>query len=607
MPWTHCENAALADTADCPTCGQTKAAWTVSVDATRTLVVGRKARPKRAKDAWLEVELRGAAGAACAVELADGQVVEAALDAAGKLRLDGLYPGECRVRFPGRAARAAGVGAPPADEQGWVACATGATHPFELLASGGGLRIVWPETAEHVQWVNLRPDPADRSRGNRLALRVAAPPGTTVHAALRPRAGNSARNVPLPGLVGPTSQVAPAAGEVTFDVELGCAGKDRFELAVGDTPACDGPMVLVETRRKIFIQFARTPDQALSDLAAARAAYEEVGIELERLEDVLVAPPAAPPGEGQPVDWLPSSELPSDGRPAGPRLVGGNHNWGRLRGVFPPGPSPRLRVLVVDELYDAGRTPAGGAETLEFELPFRRPCEHDETSEDEDIRRGYMIETRYSLAGNRRILQRSLHDGTPSVRGGTWTSASHGAGAIAADDVRIRFSVGLAVTLRRADGSVYEPTLDDPARVRLEVAMTLGEKQGRSERGDVLVVHRRDAWFDAVVVHELGHSLGQAGGYGGVAPGLSKETHGRLYANDFNHSGPHCAHGLSDEEYARRRHAGGAPACVMWGAAPAAAGTSPPNGGGFCARCAPYVRAHHCRQLESGPDDPPAW
>lgn len=106
MPWAHCGLEFILDDEPCPTCGVDKVDWTVQVDKTRTFVVGRGAK----RDPWLDVALRDAAGRPAAgrayrVELADGRVVDGALDEHGRARIERPVAGECHVAFPGTSLR----------------------------------------------------------------------------------------------------------------------------------------------------------------------------------------------------------------------------------------------------------------------------------------------------------------------------------------------------------------------------------------------------------------------------------------------------------------------------------------------------------------------
>ncbi|HBP23022.1 MAG TPA: hypothetical protein DEA08_35270 [Planctomycetes bacterium] len=104
MPWTHCDQEIL-DNEPCPSCGLSKSEWTIQAEATRTFRVKRSGRVKKARDAWIELELCGAGGepvaeAAYRVGLPNGRVKRGSLDAAGKARLEKLPAGTCQVSFP---------------------------------------------------------------------------------------------------------------------------------------------------------------------------------------------------------------------------------------------------------------------------------------------------------------------------------------------------------------------------------------------------------------------------------------------------------------------------------------------------------------------------
>lgn len=121
MPWSHCD-AEIADSDPCPSCGLSKAEWTIQLDRTRTFKVGGTARRKK-RDAWIEVQLLGptgqpVAGAPYKVRLHDGRLQAGELDGEGKVRLEELAPGTCEVEFPGHL---------PAAERD-----TGAVHVFRL-------------------------------------------------------------------------------------------------------------------------------------------------------------------------------------------------------------------------------------------------------------------------------------------------------------------------------------------------------------------------------------------------------------------------------------------------------------------------------------------
>lgn len=62
------------------------------------------------KPGWIGIELKTRAGAAAAgeafeIEEAGGKVIAGKLDPNGKVRVEGVDPGTCKVRFPERDAR----------------------------------------------------------------------------------------------------------------------------------------------------------------------------------------------------------------------------------------------------------------------------------------------------------------------------------------------------------------------------------------------------------------------------------------------------------------------------------------------------------------------
>lgn len=106
MPWSHCGNEVILDDETCPTCAGRKPDWTVEVERTRTLRLGSK-KKRDELTGWLELELQDGVGLPVAghsveVTLPNGARRAGTTDEAGRLRLEKLPPGECRVELPGR-------------------------------------------------------------------------------------------------------------------------------------------------------------------------------------------------------------------------------------------------------------------------------------------------------------------------------------------------------------------------------------------------------------------------------------------------------------------------------------------------------------------------
>lgn len=138
MPWPHCEHPAINDDLACPTCGMTKAEWSIKVEVTRVFRLG--------KGFACKVELRDAVGAyaagvRCRIELPDGTVTESALNPAGYLKGTSKLPGDAVVSFPERGAGVMGVspGVRPGDAPGTFRCPVGDDkHEFRLVAAWEG-------------------------------------------------------------------------------------------------------------------------------------------------------------------------------------------------------------------------------------------------------------------------------------------------------------------------------------------------------------------------------------------------------------------------------------------------------------------------------------
>jgi len=104
--WAHCQSKEVLDDARCPTCGMSKAEWTVHLDATRVFKVSTGKSGKDKATSWLEVlvldrdgvPLRGTSSSLF-VDLPNGRRVQQGLQD-GLCRLEGIAPGACRVSHP---------------------------------------------------------------------------------------------------------------------------------------------------------------------------------------------------------------------------------------------------------------------------------------------------------------------------------------------------------------------------------------------------------------------------------------------------------------------------------------------------------------------------
>lgn len=103
MPWTHCGQE-VRDDVSCPTCGLSKAEWSVAWERTRAFQLSRS----REATVALKFRLRTQAGALVAGErfeatLSDGKVVGGETTRYGLGKATTAVPGWGQVRLPGRA------------------------------------------------------------------------------------------------------------------------------------------------------------------------------------------------------------------------------------------------------------------------------------------------------------------------------------------------------------------------------------------------------------------------------------------------------------------------------------------------------------------------
>ncbi|MCO5169578.1 MAG: hypothetical protein M9894_24825 [Planctomycetes bacterium] len=133
MPWEHCGQS-VADDIGCPTCGLTKAQWSVKFDATRTFRLSR--RPA----AMLNVELVDVDGEPVHHEglravLPDGQEVVTATDLAGRAVVS-CAAGQYTVEFPKvDPPQLVAPDAAEPDPAGGFRCPTGRKQRFELTGT----------------------------------------------------------------------------------------------------------------------------------------------------------------------------------------------------------------------------------------------------------------------------------------------------------------------------------------------------------------------------------------------------------------------------------------------------------------------------------------
>ncbi|MGE0711393.1 MAG: hypothetical protein AB7N76_30285 [Planctomycetota bacterium] len=156
MVWLHCDNEDILDDVPCPTCGISKAEWTVKVGVTRVFKIGGKKKKKKATS-WLELSVQEPDGRPLAepreffVDLPTGRRITGRIEA-GQARVEELPDGACLVTIDGLRPRPADAPepAPEGDERYLVADARPDDGSgFECAVNAG-------HVLRRCHWIELR-------------------------------------------------------------------------------------------------------------------------------------------------------------------------------------------------------------------------------------------------------------------------------------------------------------------------------------------------------------------------------------------------------------------------------------------------------------------
>lgn len=448
------------------------------------------------------------------------------------------------------------------------------------------------------QYVNLVSTTAGHdARGHALQVRVRgeAPAQQGDLVFVRVRFGRqSRRNDPLPAVTGLTAMVVEAdsflvTGHVVldanraaqFDIELGLAGGDTCDIAIGGTRAARDDTRSLENWRKLFYQVTRPAAMPTPSLALMTAGLAKVFVEYEKYKEVTFdeADAGTPAGS-----WFDGAHFGLAGR----CVNVGDHNKAFFHAKFDDQHNPvGVHVLFCHAQFDGG-APAHqttwqaivGPSTPTVNFPGG----------------GNVSGVRTKIAGH--VFPKAFQDGNDSVRDVTWESLAPSGpwatatGSIGAGDIHVDWvNDRNFVTIRLPAAALAVIAAGHPVRVTATALWSrgvyLGEADGTHGNWQLIRNNANDAatQTNAVMTHELGHTMSMV--LDTVPPGTDAGAHGYRY-EARGHQGSHCAFGVNDAVFASGQSLKGAGGtCVMFGAAGAA---SPSN---FCPRCAPFVRAQN--------------
>lgn len=470
--------------------------------------------------------------------------------------------------------------------------------------------LVWPPKGTHSQWVNLAADTKKPELGSKLKVKVrlvGGKKGAKVYAKLVfDEKANSKRNSPKPGFTGGVSADWCKQGgvegtlrdddgkpncEAELELELGLAGGDQFTVWVGGSKDCDDESVAITNWRRVYHQVTKPKSMKLHDRAVLKAALKDVFLEYEEYKkvDIDEADSGIPAGS-----FMDGGDF---GKPGKKLLNIGDHNATWFRGKFDDTKAPLgAHVMFCDKQYDGGTAGAWHEQELEVETTT-------DTTE-LAIKDGHKFDvfTKAIQDGNSSVLSGSTWkslapSGHPmSGKSGDITAAMVTVDATTHGHIKVKLPAGTAgkgdvPKGKTATDAVVKHKVKLKVKLRVARGPFLGESSGVHQ---LIVLTPNVKAFNAVLVHELAHSLRQT--IKEVAPGLSKADHKRHYTG-HGHQGDHCATGLSDDDYAKADYrALPLGTCVMYGAA-SATQDPPGDAGKFCDACRPFMRADHCQSL----------
>lgn len=404
----------------------------------------------------------------------------------------------------------------------------------------------------------------------------------------------SRRNSPLPAVTGLTDAFVEADGfmvtgrvtldankKASFSVELGIAGGDTCDVAVGGTRAARDETRSLKNWRKVFYQVTRPASMTTPSLALMTASLAKVFIRYEKYKEVTFAEGDAGTPAGS---WFDGADFGLSGR-----VVNiGDHNKAFFHAKFDDSKNPiGVHVLFCHAQFDGGSpahkttwtttiTPASA------KIPFPGG--------------GSVYGLRKTLNGH--VFPKAFQDGNDSVRDVTWQSlAASGpmagkTGTITSADVHVNWNTANhRVTIRLPADALAVIAAGHSVRVTATALWSngvfLGEADGTHGNWQLIRNNANDAatQTNAVMAHELGHTLFMV--LKVTPPGTDAGAHGYKYERR-GHQGPHCGFGVSPALFASGADlGGGGGTCVMFGEAGAASPSS------FCVRCAPFVNAQN--------------
>lgn len=377
-------------------------------------------------------------------------------------------------------------------------------------------------------------------------------------------------------------QVSFAAdgGDAELEIELGQAGGDECEVKIGMTPACDEATVKIVNWRKLHFQVTVPKGTPAPNMARQTGTLNAVWVEYQKYKDVELAVDSGPAGSWFPGDWLDEP---------GKKFINiGDHNKATFHAKFEDTHTPLgVHVLCCHTQYDCA-----AASCFTNKVTTKIKASDTITWSD-----GSTVIGKTLSNVKEGLFPKSMKDAGDSFKDCKWKATTDASqkGAIPLADLRVH-NVGGPRQRRlsiRLTGDA-EKWVKKAAANEVEVDITyfagkgpfLGESDGAKGFLQLIVIKMPDSSINDVMSHELGHTINQV--IKSKPPGLEGTTHGRKYTGK-GHQGPHCADGMSDDDFANQASfkSHSECKCIMYGENSSQGSKS---NGKFCARCTPFIR-----------------
>ncbi len=381
---------------------------------------------------------------------------------------------------------------------------------------------------------------------------------------------------------------AGGASNVTFTVDLGLAGSEKCEVKIGSTAKCEDAKVNFENWRKVFFQLSLPQSATAPSFTRMTNALGEIFVEYEKYKDHVFETDKGPSGSS--ISWFPGEWLDEPGK----KLLNlGDYNKDFFHKQFVDDKTPLgVHIAACHTQYDANSA-ACERDFLNVEASATSTVVWSDGSTANGV----------DIFVGDGLFPLFLKDGTDARKSASWSEkGGTGKGTIGNSDILIRTGAllgWLTIRLPAAAKLVVDSAAGKHVLINATVMSAqgpfLGESDGKSKWLQLVVIKQTANVVNDVSAHELGHTFNQV--VSTVAPGMDSKKHTRKYTAN-GHQGPHCAFGMSEDNFAKGAGKKATPyegnfagkpecTCIMYGEN----GSGSTCTGTFCDLCKPFLKS----------------